>query len=229
MKKLFYFHLKNITLIICSIDALLLFLFLHFYSGNFYDPHKGIINGIADGVILAILLSLINLLINNFHHLNEMKRLKESVNNMLVISLLKYVYGDKKLPDLSQVSIKETCEKILESIDIYKEKEFTEFQYAIRNDYDAIIQNINVVAHIDSMHSFAYGILISNLNALLKQWKGSEENSRKYNLDHPIDDKKKYYNLYLKSKYHIKIYIETCIKFYECEFEDFSANLADNT
>lgn len=224
MKKLFYFHLKNVTLMICSIDALLLFLFLHFYSENFCEPCKGIINGIADGIILAILLSLISLLIDNFHHLNEMKRLKESVNNMFVISLLKYIYKYKILPDLSQVSIKETCEKILESIDIYKEKEFTEFQYAIRNDYDAIIQNINVVAHIDSMHSFAYGILISNLNALLKQWKDSEENLRKYELDHPCNNKTNYYNLYLQSKSYIKIYVETCIKFEECEFEDFSAN-----
>ena len=195
MKKLFYFYLKNITLVICSIDAVLLFLILHFYSENFSDPCKGIINGIADGVILAILLTLISSLKNNFHRLNEMKRLKKSVNNMLVISLLKYVYGNKILPDLLQVSIKETCKKILESIDSYREKEFTEFQYAIRIDYNAIIQNINVVAHIDSKHSFVYGILISNLNALLKQWKDLEESFIKYNLDHPINDKIKYFNL----------------------------------
>lgn len=223
MKKLFYFHLKNIDLIICIIGALLCFLLLHLYSGNFSGTCKEIINGIADGVVLAMLLSFVGSIKNNYHHLNELKRFKESVNVVLIISLLKYVYGNKILPDISRVSIKEICERIIENIDDYKEEEFMQFQYAIRNDYDAIIHNINVVAKIGNMHSFIYTGLISNLKALLEEWKDFEEKFKKYRGDHPIYNKEKYYNMYFQSKGHIRTYIKTCIKFDECEFEDFSA------
>lgn len=224
MKKLLYFHLKNIIYFTFSLDAFLFFLLLHQYSATICTQNKDVINGIADGVILAILLSLISLLINNCHHLSEMKKNKESVNNILLLSLLKFVYGKSNLPDISQVSMKNICEKIIQTIDTYQEEQFTEFQYAIQNDYNAIIQNISVVAKIDSMHSFTYGILVSNLNALIKQWKDFEEKFKKYNLDHPINNKTKYYNLFIQSKGYIKIYIDTCLKFDKCEFEEYSAN-----
>ena len=224
MKSLLYYHLKNAIYGIFSFDVVLIFIFLHQISEKCVEQNKDIINGIADGIVLAILLSLINLLIRNRNHLYEMKKTKESVNDILIISLLKYVYGNKTLPDISQVSLKHICEIILKNIEQYKEKEFFEFQYAIRNDYDSIVQNINVVSKIDSMHSFTYGILISNLNALIKQWMDFEVKFEKYNGSHPINNKTKYYNLYLQSKGLIKIYVNTCLQFCECEFEEFSAN-----
>ena len=64
MKKLSSDFLKNVVFSIYSLNAFLLFLFLHKYSETICTQNRGVINGIADGAVLAILLSLINLIIS---------------------------------------------------------------------------------------------------------------------------------------------------------------------
>ena len=227
MKKLLFFYLNNFIYIIYSLLSIIVFLFFHFLSESFNEPGKSIINGIADGIILAILLSLFGLLVSNFQHLNDMKKIKESANNILVLSLMKYYYGNQTLPDISTISIEMICIKLNYLLDNYREEEFIEFQYALKNDYNTIIQNISVVSKIDSMHAFSYGVLCSNLNALLNKWNDLEKQFLKYNLDHPVNNKLKYYNIYYQSKGYINIYLESCLNFAICEFEDYSANFIE--
>lgn len=220
-KNIFYFHLKNITIIIWMLLFSFIFLFLHLYTQSIEETMKNIINAIADGVILAIIISLFNMILKNFNHLSNIKKYKESIESVLIMSLLNLKYGTEHLPDISEVNLTELCDSLLKNIDKYDEKKFIEFKYSITNDYQSILQNISVSSKIDYIHSFIYSGIVSNLNALFQNWKETETNLEKFKLNHPINHKKNNFNLYIYSKDILKIYINTCKQFSLCEFDDY--------
>jgi len=223
-KSFFYFHLKNIATIIWLVDIFSLFLFCHYIVESFSLEDtfsRKTIESIADGVLLAACLGLISIIINTFKERRELENRKEAIENILKLSIMRLVYHDKA-PSLEKISLSDLCEKALASVSKYNQDKFEQFRYAINNDLPVIEQNMNEATRIDLTNSLCYGVIISNLNALIKQWNDVEDRIRKYDKDFLINYSQNIYNIFFQSKYHMILYLKSCQKFSDCTFEDYA-------
>lgn len=190
----------------------------------FSELKKDVINAIADSVFLAVVLVIIQLIFNQFKKLDNYKKLKQGTEYMIINCLLPLKYGANKSTDISTINLNGFCSELLEKIEKYNKTNFAEFQYRARNNYISIAQNVALGAQIDSIHLNAYASVVSNLYALIAKWDEEKQKLEKIGKNHPVDFESNLFDMYLKSKNLLKIFIMSCRSLSECEFEDFSAN-----